>query len=63
MHWLKPSTSYSSPPHARLDRGRRRQFIANLCVAGDEPSEPKAVQRALDQMDTKASGIARRISR
>ena len=40
----------------------RRQFIANLCLALDETSERKAVQRALDQMDAKASGTLTHIS-
>jgi len=40
----------------------RRQFVRNLCVATDEPSERRAVHRALDQMDTKASGTLTHIS-
>jgi hypothetical protein len=40
----------------------RRQFVANLCVVADETSERRAVQRALDQMDTKASGTLTHIS-
>jgi hypothetical protein len=41
---------------------QRRRFIANLCLALDEKSECKAVQRALDQMDAKASGTLTHIS-
>jgi hypothetical protein len=40
----------------------RRQFVANLCLSADEPSERKVVQRALDQMDTKAAGTLTHIS-
>jgi hypothetical protein len=40
----------------------RRRFITNLCLALDEKSERRAVQRALDQMDTKASGTLTHIS-
>jgi hypothetical protein len=63
VHWLKDLDEFV---RSRLTRdwteARRRLFIANLCIAGDEPSEPKAVQRALDQMDTKASGTLTHIS-
>src|SRR5690242_10110842 len=57
MRWLRALDQFS---RRHLTKGwteaRRREFIANLCIAADEPSEPRAVQRALDQMDTKASG-------
>ncbi|MBV8427640.1 MAG: hypothetical protein JOZ88_10400 [Hyphomicrobiales bacterium] len=63
MHWLKGLDEFARR-HLTKDwtEGRRRRFIANLCIAGDEPSEPRAVQRALDQMDTKASGTLTHIS-
>ncbi|MBW0005918.1 MAG: hypothetical protein JO216_20810 [Hyphomicrobiales bacterium] len=63
MHWLKALDEFARR-HLTQDwtEGRRRRFIANLCIAGDEPSEPRAVQRALDQMDTKASGTLTHIS-
>src|SRR5580704_18273081 len=50
MRWLTALDEFSRR-HLTKDwtDARRRQFIANLCVASDEPSEPKAVQRALDQ--------------
>ena len=63
MHWLRALDEFS---RRRLTKdwteARRREYIASLCVASDEPSEPKAVQRALDQMDTKASGTLTHIS-
>ncbi|MBV9519336.1 MAG: hypothetical protein JO068_14580 [Hyphomicrobiales bacterium] len=63
MHWLKALDEVSRRQLTKdWTEARRRQFIANLCIAGDEPSEPKAVQRALDQMDTKASGTLTHIS-
>jgi hypothetical protein len=40
----------------------RRQFVANLCLAADETSERRAVHKAFDQMDTKASGTLTHIS-
>ena len=63
MRWLRALDEFARH-HLTRDwtEARRRQFVANLCVAADEQSEPRAVQRALDQMDTKASGTLTHIS-